>query len=165
MVKEKNHTEKKAVATAYGVSTRYFNEKNKLQYTLLSKKVIEYSNNYGAELVEPDVTVFDNAMITIWQGNADRGIVSSDKDHLLLQNNVRIVEMPLGNKPTYITGEAMTYQAKKSLLTSDVPVKIDDGIIMQVSDKLTLDTKTKELNATDKVRATYNTNKNIPQKD
>ncbi len=165
-VEKDNNKEKKAVATAYGVTTRYFNEKNQLQYKLISPKAIEYSNNYGTELAKPDLIVFDEAMVKIWKGNSDKGIISSNKDHLLLKNNVKIIEMPFGNKPTHITGEAMTYQAKKSLLTSNLPVKIDDGIVMQLSDKLTLDTKTKKLNARKKVRAIYNTDKNkVKMKD
>ncbi len=159
-VKKDNTKEKKVVATAYGVTTRYFNEKNQLQYKLFSPKAIEYSNNFGTELIKPDLTVFDEAMINIWQGNADKGNISGNKDHLLLEKNVKIIEMPLGNKPTYITGEAMNYQAKTRLLISNLPVQIDDGIVRQVSNKLKLNTKTKELNATNKVRAIYKTNNN-----
>lgn len=159
-VKKINKKEKVVVATAYGVTTRYFKQNNKLQYKLISPKVIEYSNHYGTELTSPDLAVFDDEMINIWQGNADTGTLSGNKDQLLLQKNVKIVEMPFGDKPTYITGEIMNYQAKKNLLTSDLPVKIDDGIVMQLSNNLRLDTKTKELNATNRVKAIYNTNKN-----
>ncbi len=153
--------EKIIVATAYGVSTRYFNKENQLQYKLLSPEAIEYSHNYGTELIKPSLSVFDEKMVKIWQGNADKGVLSGNKDNLLLQKNVKITEMPQGKKPTYITGEEMNYQAKKRLLSSDLPVKIDDGIVVQLSDKLTLNTKTKKLNANDKVRATYKTNNRI----
>lgn len=163
IVKKNDKKEKVIVATARGVTTRYFKQNNQLQYKLISPKVLEFSHHYGTELTSPDLAVFDDKMINIWQGNADIGILSSNKDHLLLKKNVNIVEMPLSNKPTLITGETMTYQAKKGLLTSELPVKINDGIIMQVSDNLTLDTKTKKLNATNKVKAVYNTNKNKPK--
>ncbi len=162
VIKESSR-EKKAVATAYGISTRYFNADNQLQYKLVSPKAIEYSNNYGTELVKPDLIVFNIERVAIWKGKADTGLISSNKDHLLLQNNVKIIETPFGNKPTYITGKIMSYQTKKSILTSDLPVQIDDGIVKQISNKLRLDTKTKKLNATNRVHAIYNTSKNTEE--
>ncbi len=160
IIKEDDNKKKEIVAIGHGVITRYYKQNNKLQYKLMSPKVLEFSHNYGTELISPDLAVFDDAMIRIWQGNSEIGILSSNRDNLLLKKNVKIVEMPRGNKPTHITGEVMNYQAKKSLLTSELPVKIDDGIVMQVSDKLKLNTQTKKLNATSRVKAIYNTDKN-----
>ncbi len=89
--------------------------------------------------------------------SADTGTLSGDKNTLLLENNVKIVQTPQGENPTHITGEKMRYQAQKRLLTSDLPVTIDDGIMMQVSDKLRLNTRSKQVNASDRVKATYKT--------
>ncbi len=145
------------IATVSGVKARYFNEKNQLHYLLTSPKVLEYSNHYGTEFTSPDLTTFDEQVQPAWTGNADTGTLSGDKNTLLLENNVKIVQTPQGENPTHITGEKMRYQAQKRLLTSDLPVTIDDGIMMQVSDKLRLNTRSKQVNASDRVKATYKT--------
>ncbi len=169
LTKEKlEDTDSKAkfvVATATGVTARYFNKKNKLQYTLISPKLLEYSNHYGTEFKTPDLAVFDDNLIKTWQGNADKGTLSSDKDNLLLKKNVKIVEMPFGQKPTYIDGEVINYRAKKGLMTSNLPVRIDDGIMVQISDTLKLNTQTKKLNANKRVRARYKTRQKQESKE
>ncbi len=155
VVQEKNAQEKKIVAVAQGVTMHYFNEKNKLQYKLISPKVIDYSNHHGTDFVSPNLAVFDETLVQTWQGKASEGYLSSDKDNLLLKKGVKIIQTPTGEKPTYIDGKEMNYNAKTSLITSKLPVKIDDGVVVQVSDKLKLDTRSKQLNASDRVKATY----------
>lgn len=157
LVADTPSNDKEILATAYDVSARYFNEKNQLQYSLIGSKVIEYSNNHGMFLAEPNLTVFDKDDVITWRGNADEAELSGDKEKLKLQKNVSIIESPRGEKPIFITGSVMYYNAKTRLITSDETVKIDDGIVEQISNGLKLDTVSRHLEAQNKVKAIYQT--------
>lgn len=149
--------EKTIVATARGVTARYFNENNQLKYKLISPKVIEFSENYGMEFLSPDLSVFDDTQQLAWHGTSALGFLSENKDKLLLKKDVKIVQSPNGEQPTHISGEVMNYQASTQLLTSALPVTINDGVLEQISDTLKLNTNTKQVNADKRVRATYQT--------
>ncbi len=155
IVMNNNYQEKNISIVTTDTKMYYFNENNRLKYMLTSPKVMDYTDNSGTELLLPHIDFFNEQADKIWAGKGDIGFISNDKNNLLLEKNVRIIEEPLGNKPMYIFGEIMNYDVKKGLVTSDLPVKIDDGVIVQKSNTFKLNTNTKKLNAIGKVQATY----------
>lgn len=165
-VKAQTTEEKTVIATASGVTARYFNEKNQLQYKLISPKVVEYSSPYGMAFASPNLTVLGEQQQVTWQGHADNGFLSEKKDELALKNNVSIIQAPNEDKPTYIDGEVMNYYANTHLIISDLPVMIDDGVVKQLSDTLRMNTRSKQLDAEKRVRAVYQVNsKKTPKAD
>lgn len=149
------------IAIAYDIESWHFNTNNQLQYALVSNQVIEYSNEFGTEFSMPHLTAYDekdNKIIT-WKGKANQGFLAHDKSNLTLIDKVKMIEYPDTDKALYINGSIMDYNTETRLVTSNQPVTINDGVITQVSDNLSLHTQKRQLDSKKRVRAVYQTAK------
>ncbi|MBS9777469.1 MAG: LPS export ABC transporter periplasmic protein LptC [Gammaproteobacteria bacterium] len=146
---------KTILATAYKVRARYFDEKHVLHYNLLSPHVIEYSSHYGTYLDHPSIKVLNNDMSLAWSAQSDMALFSNNKKKLSLSDNIKIKYSPNHNKPIIITGSSIQYDELSNSITSNKPVKINDGNFEQTSKKMILNINKRQLNTQNQVKAVY----------
>lgn len=143
------------VATGYQVKTRVYNSKNQLSYELVSDKIVEFSNQHGTEFSQPLIWLWDDKQQLNWKGKSQEAFLTGNHELLTMKKAVEIIQFPESAKPTYLNGDEISYNAKTSILDSQLPVKVDDGTNRQTSDKIQANTKTKKLSAKGHIKAHY----------
>ncbi len=145
------------IAVGYKVETRVYNEKNQLAYQVVSDKIIEYSKKHGTEFHQPLVWSWDSQQQLNWKGQSSEAFLTGNHELLTMKKNVEIVESPDSDKPIYLNGEEIFYNAKTSMLESQLPTKVDDGTSWQTSNKMQVNTKTEQVVVTGSVKARFQT--------
>ncbi len=151
--------EKTVLATAYNVDVRYFDEKDKLQYSFTSPEITEYSHDYGMYFRSPEVLVVDKEAVPVWSGHANNAMLSQNKKKLTLKGDVHITQSPSSKAAMHIQGAEAYYDATTKMIISNSPVKINDGSIEQTSASLRLNTISRQLEAQKHVKVSYQTAK------
>ncbi len=153
------------IATAYQVSVIYYDDQRRRRYQLVSDEVSEYSNSAGKRFTKPEVTAFDEQNEISWLGKAEKGHLASGKQKLTLSERVNAIDSPNAKRPIYIEGSLMYYYPQKYELSSDRLVTIGDKVSRQQSDGFLLNTKTKQLAVSDRVRARFAVSGSADTKD
>lgn len=145
------------IGTGMGVKTTVYNQSNQRVYELTSDKVIEFSAHHGTEFVQPFVLAWDDNSQLSWQGESKKAFLSGDKNLLTMTQSVEIIQTPSSIKPTYLNGDEISYRVKDSMLSSQLPVKIDDGVSQQTADTMKANIKAKHVLFDGNVKARYQT--------
>lgn len=147
--------------TAFNVEAKYYAAEGHLLYQIKSNEVSELAKKRGTLFTQPVIENYNPQHVVEWLGSSNQANLSADKNDVLMQDNVEVIQSPNNPNSMQLTGESLQYNAMTDRIFSQQPVLISDGIISQTSNRFSLNIKTDKITFNDGVEANYqNENKN-----
>jgi len=125
------------------------------RYALAASKMLHYPDDDSSHLANPNFTRMQAGQPPLY-ARADRGVVSSDGEHVYLMDDVRVVRANPGPRgPLTLTTSSLHIQPEKDLAESSATVTITDANTTVTAVGLELNAQTRVLKLLSRVKGSY----------
>ncbi|HSD60814.1 MAG TPA: LPS export ABC transporter periplasmic protein LptC [Burkholderiales bacterium] len=125
------------------------------RYALAASKMLHYPDDDSSHLANPNFTRMQAGQPPLY-ARADRGVVSSDGEHVYLMDNVRVVRANPGPRgPMTLATSSLHIQPEKDLAETSAKVTITDANTTVTAVGLELNAQTRVLKLQSEVKGSY----------
>ena len=147
-----------------GLSAMRMNETGATAYTLSAKKMVHFPDDDTTLLTDPKLVSLgspEKAPITV---TANRALVSSNGENVYFRDDVRVTRAAFGTSSEMKMRTSYLHVIPDdNIARTDRPVTITDAATTVTASGLELDSDTRVLKLSGRVRGTYDSNKAVPR--